>query len=87
MGTVMQADERMFQRLRLSNSALQVKKEYQELHTKYTPLWDKEEVERRQRWSDFLHSFVGSEAEESKYALLYSQGSLNIELCPYTGPS
>jgi len=45
-------------------SLLQVKKEYLRLHRKYTPLWEKEEEERRHRWAQFLDGFHEGTSQE-----------------------
>lgn len=37
-----------------ANLIAQVKKEFVELYIRYAPLWQKEEVERKQRWSALL---------------------------------
>ena len=41
----------------LTKSSLQVKKEMLSLYQKYAPLWEKEEVERSERWDAYLAHF------------------------------
>jgi hypothetical protein len=44
---------------------VQVKKEFVDLYVRYAPLWQKEESERKQRWSALLNIFIDDSLPQS----------------------